>query len=139
MKSFLLLSLGLSFLAALLWWRPVLYSSTGVSKRKRMHVAFCLSLITLLLAAVLYVCLGGAWQVQTYESESRFMALDERLVSVEVVIDKLRTHLAVQPDEKGWYLLGRLYQSQGRSKEAEAAFKESKRYHQVQEQSEEAA
>lgn len=139
MKSFLLLSLGLCLLAALLWWSPVFFSSTVVSKRKRILLTLSFSLVTLLLAIVLYAYLGGAWQVQAHESESRVVAWDERSVSVEVVIEKLRAHLAVQPDEKGWYLLGRLYQSQGRSKEAEAAFKESKRYHQVQEQSEEAA
>lgn len=125
MKAFLILMV-LLLLGALLIVSWTFLHEKG--SKKRIALVLALVLLFSFFSVLLYMMLGGAWQVRTSERLQDAQQLRQQFANVEQVIARLKAHLAKKPDAKGWYLLGRLYLSQGQKEMAKAAFKEALRY-----------
>ncbi|WP_419420652.1 tetratricopeptide repeat protein [Legionella sp. D16C41] len=95
---------------------------------KTLKKGFTLFVISLLLVmALAYYQWGSFLSWQQYKqnelAEQRAKALLEKIKSPEELITKLKTHLDDTPSSaRGWYLLGRLYVSQGAWEPARDAF-----------------
>ncbi len=95
--------------------------------------------VAILLGVGLTICfiagdmlLGNYTRWQAYENERKKIihakSFMHQFKSTEAVIQALRARLDHSPRHaKGWYLLGRLYASQGRWKDAKPAFAEAHR------------
>lgn len=94
----------------------------------KLSIALGLLMTLCLLGA--YAEIGNWFRWQTYEKErlkvNRAKALLSQYKTPEAVIKQLKAKLEQQPQSaKGWYLLGRLYASQGQWVEAQQAFQKA--------------
>ncbi|RUR13291.1 hypothetical protein [Legionella sp. km772] len=100
------------------------------------------SLFSLILAALIlgaYLSWGGLAQWQTYrhqqESQQQAQQMLKSIKSPDELIRKLRAKLDDTPKSaKGWYLLGRLYNSQNKSKLSLNAFAKAHQFEPENEQ-----
>ncbi len=82
----------------------------------------------------------GAWPewrnfIQQQVKQQQAQAMLQSVKSPQELIDKLQARLKKQPDSaRGWYLLGRLYASQGQWQEASNAYAKAYRLQPTQEQ-----
>ncbi|MBA2652179.1 MAG: tetratricopeptide repeat protein [Tatlockia sp.] len=102
---------------------PIMLYPLGKSK-----ALFLTAIPVFIIALSLAYWHWGAWpqwqnHVRQETSKQRIEAVLQTIKSPIELIDKLKQRLAQEPKStRGWYLLGRLYASEGKWSEAEAAF-----------------
>ncbi|MBA2656041.1 MAG: tetratricopeptide repeat protein [Tatlockia sp.] len=112
----------LSFLILILLALPIILYPFGKSKAYRIVVPL----------VIVFSCLAyfnwGAWpewkaNLQKEASKQRIAAVLQTIKSPEELVERLKQRIAQEPDQaRGWYLLGRLYASQGQWIEAREVF-----------------
>lgn len=133
MITFWLMAAGMVIVAMLFinWsWLPVVQTKRANVNCQHAMLMCALSVLFIIAAIGLYLHWGSSQQLSAYyQSQKQAQLVQQEIKKIgspQQVIAKLEERLQQQPDAKGWYLLGRLYFSQGQLKEAISAYDNAK-------------